>query len=130
MSAQWADWRSVNTVEFHEGDGRIQVHLRAEQFGDGLTVTIYNQNPHIGAVAIGDYDFSHQRASVSILTRLGHKDDALAQTAAHDICKATKKPVCVIAGVHLDDISPEEIRFVKENAGRLVDRFISHSLKN
>jgi hypothetical protein len=98
------------------GEGRTAVSLSASRLGDGLVVTIYNEAAHIGAVAIGEYDHVSSRASVSVVTRTGHKDDTLAQQAAHDISKTTRKPVCVIAGVHLDDITDAEIARLVENS--------------
>jgi hypothetical protein len=83
------------------GEGRSQVSLNAVTFGSDLLVQIFNVNAHIGAVAIGEFDFKNVRASVSVITRLGHKDDAMAQKAAYLICKSTRKTVCVVAGVHL-----------------------------
>jgi hypothetical protein len=94
-------------------------------FGDGLVVRIYNVNPHIGAVAVGDWDGAEQRASVSVMTRLGHKDDALAQMAAHAISKTTRRPCCVVAGVHLDDINLTEIKQVLKNAEGLVEEYLT-----
>ena len=79
----------------------------------------------MGAVALGEYDFEHQRASVSVLTRLGHKDDSLAQTCAHDISRFTHKPVCVIAGVHLDNITLNEIKLIQANTHSLVELYLS-----
>ena len=46
---------------------------------------------HIGAVALGEYDYKEQRASTSVVTRLGHKDDILAKKAAHLIDRRLKK---------------------------------------
>jgi len=90
-----------------------------------LAVTIYNENAHIGAVAVGEYDHEEKRSSVSVITRRGHKDDAIAQRAAYLISKSTKKPVCVIAGVHLDNITKEEIDKFLKNAETAVEDFIS-----
>ena len=60
-----------------------------------------------------------------MITKLGHKDDAIAQKAAWLISKSIKKPVCVIAGVHLDNITKEEIDKLLENAGIAVEKFIN-----
>ena len=109
--------------ELTKGEGRSKVILILTNMGGDLVVYIYNQNAHIGAVAVGDYDFEHNRASVSVITRLGHKDDAIAQKAAHAISKSVKKPVCVIAGIHLDNITKEEISEMIENERNLVDKF-------
>ncbi len=108
-----------------EGDNRTRVQLRAISIGDDLIIQIYNSSPHIGAVALGEYDFRSTRASVSVITRVGHKDDLLAQKAAYTICKSTHKPVCVIAGIHLDNITQDEIRQIAENAEAAVGRFVN-----
>jgi hypothetical protein len=107
-----------------QGEGRTQVKLQASFLGNDLAVCIFNAAAHIGAVSIGEYDFEHSRASVSVVTRLGHKDDALAQKAAYLISKTTHKPVCVIAGVHLDDITQEEISAIMQNTTLLLENFI------
>ena len=106
------------------GEGRTAVSLRADALGDNLVVLIYNENAHIGAVAVGEWDEKEQRASVSVHTRLGHKDDAIAQKAAYTISKSIKKPVCVIAGVHVENITAEEINRVLDNSDAAVEKFL------
>jgi hypothetical protein len=88
--------------------------------GCDLVVCIYNENAHIGAVALGEYDHKEKRASCSVITRLGHKDDAVAQEAAHSISKRTKRAVCVVAGIHLNKITAIEIDGILENARSLL----------
>jgi gallate decarboxylase subunit D len=109
-----------------QGSGKFEVKLQAFSLGNDLVVSIYNSAAHIGAVAIGEFDFEHNRASVSVVTRLGHKDDAIAQKAAYLISKSTRKPVCVIAGVHLDNITVDEIDQLIENVTLLIDKFIKN----
>lgn len=106
------------------GRGRTRVSLLVNSLGSDLVVFIYNENAHVGAVALGEYDKEHGRASVSLITRLGHKDDAIAQIAAYQISKSLQKPVCVIAGVHLDNIIYEEIKKLTRNANLVVKSFI------
>jgi hypothetical protein len=106
------------------GNGRIKIKLTATSLGDDLVVCIFNVNAHIGAVSLSEWDSVHQRASTSVVTRLGHKDDAVAQAAAYKICKTLQRPVCVIAGIHLEDITPEEIKQFGENAVLIVDSFL------
>ncbi len=110
--------------ELTRGTGRTRVSLSAHYMGNDLVVFIYNNNAHLGAIAVGEYDHQEKRASTSVITRLGHKDDAIAQKAAHSISKSTKKPVCVIAGVHLDNITTQEIDEILENASFMVEEFI------
>jgi hypothetical protein len=110
--------------ELTKGQGRARVNVTVSSMGSDLVVRIYNQDAHIGAVAVGDYDYEHERASVSVITRLGHKDDALAGEAAYLLSKSIRRPVCVIAGVHLDNITAEEIDRILANTKLAVSEII------
>jgi len=119
----------MNLYETTRGTGRTKVGLSAHHMGDDLVIRVYNQNAHIGAVAVGEYDHETGRVSTSVITRLGHKDDVVAQKAAYLIGKATKKPVCLIVGVHLDNVTQEEIAELLQNTDSLVNEFISRGCK-
>lgn len=110
------------------GKERTRVNLLASHMGNDLLVSIYNENAHVGAVAVGEYDHNEKRVSCSVLTRLGHKDDNVAYEAAHEISNVTKKPVCVVAGIHLDEITINEIDNVLQNARTLVAQ-LCHALE-
>ena len=110
--------------EITKGEGRAKISLSVESMGGDIIAFIYNENAHIGAVAVGEYDHMENRTSTSVITRLGHKDDAIARDAAYLISKHTKKPSCVIVGIHLDDITEEEIQRFLENADSLVNDFL------
>ncbi len=110
--------------EISGGEGRTRVTLSSKSLGDDITVFIYNENAHIGAVAVGEYDHNEKRASTSVITRSGHKDDTVALKAAYLISRKTKRPCCVIAGIHLDDITEQEIGELLENADSLVEDFL------
>lgn len=114
----------MDKYEITKGEGRTKVSLSVYYMGSDPIVYIYNENAHIGAVAIGEYDDKTGRASTSVTTRLGHKDDVIAQESAYLISKYTKGPSCVIAGVHLDDITEEEIREFLESTDSLVRDFL------
>jgi hypothetical protein len=114
----------MGKYELTRGEGRTRVNLAASELGHDLVVSIYNENAHLGAVAVGEYDPKTGRTAVSVITRLGHKDDAIAQKAAYLIGKSTKRPVCVIAGVHIDNITQEEIDRILENSNIVVEEFV------
>ena len=111
--------------ELAKGKGRARVDVTVNSMGSDLVVRIYNQDAHIGAVAVGDYDYEHERASVSVVTRLGHKDDALAAEAAYLLSKSVRRPVCVIAGVHLDNITGAEIDKILANTKLAISEIIN-----
>ena len=115
----------MNGTLLNEGTGRTKVSLSAQWIGTDLILCIFNEGGHLGAVAVADFSSEENRASTSVLTRLGHKDDAVARNAAYRLCKRLKKPVCAIAGIHLDNITAEEIAVIMENCDRLVDKLSS-----
>ena len=110
--------------ELTKGKGRARVNVAVNSMGSDLVVRIYSQEAHIGAVAVGDYDYEHERASVSVIARLGHKDDALAREAAYLLSKSIRRPVCVIAGVHVNNITGEEIDKILANTKIAVSEII------
>ena len=116
--------------EITRGEGRTKVSLTAHYMGSDLVVCIYNQNAHIGAVAVGEYDHQSTRTSTSVVTRLGHKDDVVAQKTAYLISKSSKTPAWVITGIHVDNVTEAEISKVLENASSLVDEFINKGAQN
>ena len=112
--------KKKDKYELTTGEGRTKISLLAYHMGGDLVVCIYNENAHIGAVAVGEYDLKEKRASCSVITRLGHKDDIIAQEAAHSISKRTRESVCVVVGIHLDKITTTEIDDIRENARNLI----------
>jgi len=108
-----------------KGRDRTKIELFAYHLGNDLIVCIFNENAHLGAVAIGEYDFKEERASSSVVTRLGHRDDEIAKRAAHLIARQTQKPVCVISGIHLNKITKQEISEILRQADGLVMDFLN-----
>jgi gallate decarboxylase subunit D len=112
-----------------EGCGRTKVCLSTQWIGKDLIVCLFNDGGHIGAVAVADYCHTEDRASTSVITRLGHKDDSVACQAAHTLCKRLKQPVCTIVGIHLDNITSQEISQIIQNCDRLVNKFLDSAIK-
>ncbi|MGD0918582.1 MAG: hypothetical protein ABSB22_19210 [Thermodesulfobacteriota bacterium] len=119
----------MGDYQITKGKGRTRVSLSAHYMGSYPIIYIYNENAHIGAVALGEYDDKGKRASTSVMTRVGHKDDAVAQKVAHSISKSTRKAVCVIAGIHVDNVTEVEINRILENVSSLIDEYITKEAK-
>ncbi|MEJ2108649.1 MAG: hypothetical protein P8Z37_01820 [Acidobacteriota bacterium] len=114
----------MKSVDLNEGTGRTRVCFSARSIGGDLVVRLYNEQEHIGAVALSEYHPGERRASTSVITRFGHKDDSIACAAAHKICRTLHKSVCAIAGIHLDAITEDEIEQIKVNCDTLINRYI------
>jgi len=67
-----------------------------------------------------------ERASCSVITRVGYKGDVIVQGAAYCISKCTKKLVCVVASIHLGKITTTEIDNIIESARSLVDQLCAN----
>ena len=117
-------WK-MKEFRLSKGRDRTKIKLFAYHLGNDLIVCIFNENAHLGAVAIGEYDFKEERASSSVVTRLGHRDDEIAKRAAHLIARQTQKPVCVISGIHLNNITKQEISEILQQADGLVTDFLN-----
>lgn len=109
----------MKSILIHEGKGRTQVSLATHYIGKDLIVCLFNEAGHIGAVAVAEYCDQEDLASTSVITRFGHKEDSIASNTAHIICKALKRPVCAIAGIHLENITGDEIAQIIQNCSQL-----------
>jgi hypothetical protein len=107
-------------MEIVRGKARTEVKLKAERLGEDLLVSICNAGAHIGAVAVGDFDPEQKTVSVSVILRRGHKEDGIAQRAAHVICSRLQRAVCVVAGIHIDRATRGEINQIVRNAASAV----------
>jgi hypothetical protein len=112
----------MTEYQINAGRGRTKLQLSAHYMGDDIIVRVFNKNAHIGAVAIAEYAAKEKRVSTSVITRLGHKDDIIAQRVAYAVTKSTKRTCCVIAGIHLDEITGTEIEEIEKNSEILVSK--------
>ncbi len=113
----------VTEKEFtFQQDGLI---LRAIPMGRDWLITIGGGKVHIGAVALGIcYDERKGKANASVISVPGHREDALLFPLAQKMSKALKTTVCVVAGIHFDDLSARELKRVILNAETLAERFL------
>lgn len=105
--------------------GRTEIILEAKKIGEDYLLTLTGGREHVGAVAIGLFDEKSQRTSSSVITMPGHREEQLALNGARQVSRATGKTSVFIAGIHQDNISPEEIRGIVSAAGEMVESFIA-----
>ena len=105
--------------------GRTEIILEAKKIGEDYLLTLTGGREHVGAVAIGLFDEKSQRTSSSVITMPGHREEQLALNGARQVSRATGKTSVFVAGIHQDNISPEEIRNIVSAAGEMVESFIA-----
>lgn len=89
--------------------GRTSLLLEWERISDDLSVKLTGGASHVGAVAVGIFDRVSGRASASVITVPGHREDELALLGARKLSEASRSATVFIAGIHVDDITKGEI---------------------
>lgn len=112
-----------------ESCGRVNLTLTADWLGHDLHVNLTGgEKPHIGAVALAQPRRSlcgmETSASCSVLTLCGHKEDELARHVALALATVLNTVVCVLCGIHLSAITPDEIREVQRLSDSMVQAVI------
>lgn len=116
----------LKQVSFSAGTGKFLVRLSATITGNGLVVQLMGgEEPHVGAVVL-----SVPRPSLAmpgilscnsfVLPLIGHKDDEIAKPVAEKIAVNCGSAVVVIAGIHIEDATGEDIGRLTENCWRTV----------
>ena len=137
-------------IEIDKTIAEKKITLRCFTLGKDYQVIISGGREHVGAVALGQcYKTEPDKANVSalsayrhdtppaplkgginaeanasVIAAYGHREDELAKNAARKLSKAFCANVAVTAGIHFDDLSPQEIDeiilTVNELTGQLI----------
>lgn len=113
--------------------GRIKIDVKAFLVGEDLCVIISGgDSPHIGCVTLSVprpslSDLNKNSSTTSVLNLLGHKDDEAAKYVSHKLSSRLNKNVVVTCGIHVDNITSEEIEItlglLKELTDILIGRY-------
>jgi len=106
-------------------DGRIDVTLTARRVGEDWLVEITGGQAHIGAGALATFDRVHARASASVVSAPGHREEQVALDAARTISRHTRGTNVVVAGLHYPEITVDEIEIARRLCHDLVKRFLA-----
>jgi hypothetical protein len=101
---------------------RLILVLESKVIGDDLLITLTGGKEHIGAAALAYTDSG--RTTVSVMTAPGHKEEEIAMRGAKIISKALNKTVLFSAGIHLDQISINEIYEIENACVEIIQEYI------
>lgn len=107
-------------------EGKFKVTLQAITSGDDLTVIIGGGvKPHIGSVVIASPN-TINNVKYTIWMDEGHKDNIVAEDVATELIKNFdfNKNVVVIAGLHIDNATKEDIDRLVKNSNNLVNKLL------
>lgn len=120
-----AELRTQNSVltmfELSETIGRLTVNFHARLIGRDWDIAVCGGSlRHIGAVALAS-----PNTLCSVMCLPGHREGEIAQHLASALANHANTTVCVVCGIHLDDISPEEILSVNSIAEKFISEFVA-----
>jgi hypothetical protein len=99
------------------GEGRLRVHIHATLTVDGAAVILTGgERPHVGGMAMSVPRAHTGRPETWITPRPGHRDSDVATLVAELLCRETGCCTAVIAGIHIDQATREEIDLLVENS--------------
>jgi len=105
-------------IRCEAGNGDFRVTATAVRCGGDLSVSLCGgTQPHIGAVALAQYEPERDSATVSTIAVFTHRDDAVAAAVAKELAAALKCTVTVSVGLHVDDANAQEIAALRDSAG-------------
>jgi hypothetical protein len=87
----------------------ISLVLEWKNTGEDYVATLTGGYEHVGAVGVGFYDEESNRASSSVITTPGHRETEIALNGAKAFSKACKATSVFIVGIHLENITLDEI---------------------
>lgn len=100
-----------------EGEGRCQVSLVLMDTGNGINgLLIGGGEPHVGGVVMAlprpSLSGKGWSADLYITPVPGHKDTEVARIVADRLARELRCPVVVTAGIHSDQLCPEELNII------------------
>ncbi|MCL7410283.1 MAG: hypothetical protein P1P69_01920 [Methanosarcinaceae archaeon] len=105
--------------------GRTELILEQKQIGNDHVITLTGGEGHVGAVAVGVFDEKNGSASASVITSPGHREEGIALENALRISEVTKTATVFIVGIHLDNITKDEIDKIIVASRQMTDKFIN-----
>ena len=110
--------------------GKFRIHGFVQQLGVDLLVSIWGgTRPHLGAVGMATprpslKDPKKWSATSSNFTFVGHKEDALVKPVSEKLAAQWRGNVVVVAGIHWDAMSPQEIKTIERLTMKLSDQIL------
>ncbi|PIE64862.1 MAG: hypothetical protein CSA26_05895 [Desulfobacterales bacterium] len=120
------------SLRFISDNQSIPLVLEVSWLGDDLNISLSGgDRGHIGAVALaqarpGLADSTEIRASTSVITVCGHKEDRIACEIAERVAVEINGIVSVACGIHVTDATRDQIESILVSARLLTDRLLQH----
>ncbi|MHA2295986.1 MAG: prenylated flavin chaperone LpdD [Candidatus Hodarchaeales archaeon] len=118
--------------EFELREGRIELNFRFFEMGNDIVCLVAGGKTHLGAASISEvyHKSGNTRASTSTLSVHGHQDGIVTSKMAESLTKKLHCNVITVVGIHIDNITRDEIRNVLSLCETAVTKFVSSYSKS
>lgn len=103
-------------LNFSLGHHTTRVNYEIKEIGEDLEITITGGDIHIGGIGLVS------DGAYNILSVRNHKEFELIQPIANRLKKYYDINILIVAGIHVDDITLDEIKEILENNDRAIDK--------
>ena len=116
--------------QFVCGEGRFRITLEIRRLAEGLQALLTGgEKPHVGATVLALpraslQDVESRSCDCFVLPVPGHKDDIIAKKCAAALCEALGEAVCVVAGVHVDHATEEDLKTLVRNCETVTEEAV------
>ena len=121
---------SVRSFAVSVKQGTFKINAVVHEMGPDILVAMWGGTyPHIGAIGMAQVRPSlrvaeETSASASVFTFLGHKEDLLVKPLAEELTRRLARNSVVVAGIHWDNLTDDEIKTVVKLCRRLAERIV------
>ena len=103
------------------GDDIYKVVAEVNIIGDDLMISVWGgTKPHIGSISVsvprpGLKDGTRMSSTSSVINLIGHKDEVVARKFSEQLAAKFNRNAIATAGVHIDDITENQINIIMQN---------------
>jgi len=103
------------------GDDIYKVVAEVNIIGDDLMISVWGgTKPHIGSISVsvprpGLKDGTRMSSTSSVINLIGHKDEVVARKFSEQLAATFNRNAIATAGVHIDDITENQINIIMQN---------------
>ncbi len=121
----------MKTFNLRVSKDRFSIEARVQEIGRDVLVSLWGgDRPHIGAIGMATprpslKDPKKWSATSSNFTYVGHKEDTVVKMVSEKLASRLRTNIVVVAGIHWDNIRPEEIEIIQDLTHRLGDRILN-----
>jgi len=111
----------TQAVRSSVGDDIYKVVAEVKIIGDDLIISVWGgTKPHIGSISVsvprpGLKDSTSMSSTSSVINLIGHKDEVVARKFSEQLAAKFNRNAIATAGVHIDDITENQINIIMQN---------------